>query len=65
MLYSDSKDRISQEGDESMVQSIISVLIVLACGYIGCFMDTAGCIIASAASATGCIVYAILHQKKG
>lgn len=47
-----------------MMQSIISALIVLACGYLGCFLGIAGCILATVASATGCIVYAILHQKK-
>ena len=30
-----------------MKQAIISLLIVLVCGYFGCFLDFAGCIIAS------------------
>lgn len=47
-----------------MMQAIISAIIVLVCGYLGCFLDIVGCILATAASATGCIVYAILHQKK-
>ena len=47
-----------------MVQACISALIVLVCGYFGCFLEMAGCIMASIAAATGCIVYAILQQKK-
>ncbi len=46
-----------------MAQAIISVLIVLVCGYIGCFLGIAYCVLFSIASATGCIVYAI--KKKG
>ncbi len=42
-----------------MLQAFLSGLIVLAAGYLGCFLDLAGCIIASIAAATGCIVYAV------
>ena len=42
-----------------MKQAVCSALIVLVCGYLGCFLDLPGCILATAASATGCIVYAI------
>ncbi|MGI5856428.1 MAG: hypothetical protein ACOX64_08215 [Candidatus Merdivicinus sp.] len=42
-----------------MLQAFLSSLIVLAAGYLGCFLDLAGCIIASIAAATGCIVYAV------
>ncbi len=47
-----------------MKQALISVIIVLVCGYFGCFLDIAGCIIATMASSTGCLVYAILNKKK-
>ena len=47
-----------------MVQALLSVFIVLGCGYIGCFLDIAGCIMASLAAATGCIVYAIKQNNK-
>ena len=48
-----------------MKQAIISTIIVLVCGYFGCFLDIAGCIMATVASATGCIVYAVTANKKG
>jgi len=46
-----------------MKQSIISAIIVLVCGYFGCYLDIAGCILVTVASATGCIVYAILYSR--
>ncbi|MCB7039886.1 MULTISPECIES: hypothetical protein [Eubacteriales] len=46
-----------------MKQAIISALIVLVCGYLGCFLDLAGCIIATTAAATGCVVYALKGHK--
>lgn len=45
-------------------RALISTIIVFICGYLGCFLDLAGCIITTVASATGCIVYAILQNKK-
>ena len=42
-----------------MGQAVVSAVIVLACGYLGCFLGEAGCIMAVAAAMTGCIVYAI------
>ncbi len=47
-----------------MGQALLSGLIVLAAGYLGCFLDLPGCIIASIAAATGCIVYAIKQKKQ-
>ena len=47
-----------------MKQAIISTIIVLICGYFGCFLDIAGCIMATVGSATGCIVYAVTANKK-
>ena len=48
-----------------MKQAIVSTIIVLICGYFGCFLDIAGCIMATVGSATGCIVYAVTANKKG
>lgn len=47
-----------------MKQAILSALIVLVCGYIGGFLGIAGCVMASFASATGCIVYAVNRKNK-
>ena len=47
-----------------MKQAIISTIIVLICGYFGCFLDIAGCIMATVGSATGCIVYAVTANRK-
>ena len=49
---------------KSVGRAIISAIIVLICGYLGCFLDLAGCIITTVASATGCIVYATLQNQK-
>lgn len=49
---------------KSVGQAIVSAIIVFFCGYLGCFLDLAGCIIATIASATGCIVYAVLQNQK-
>ena len=46
-----------------MKQAMISFLVVVVCGYLGCFLDLAGCIIATVGSATACIVYAIKGRK--
>jgi len=46
-----------------MKQAMISFLIVVVCGYFGCSLDLAGCIIATVSSATACIVYAIKGKK--
>ena len=46
-----------------MCQAILSACIVLVCGFLGCFLDIAGCVMASLAAATGCIVYAIRRKK--
>jgi hypothetical protein len=46
-----------------MKQAILSAAIVLVCGYLGCFLDLAGCILATAAAATGCIVYAVRQKR--
>lgn len=44
--------------------AIGSAVIVLVCGYLGgCFLGEAGCIMATAAAMTGCIVYAIRTEK--
>lgn len=42
-----------------MGRAIGSAAIVFMCGYLGCFLGEAGCILAAASAATGCIVYAI------
>lgn len=42
-----------------MIQAILSALIVLVCGFIGCIAGEAFCILLCFTSATGCIVYAI------
>ena len=47
-----------------MAQAIISAIIVVVCGYLGCFLDVAGCIIATIGAATGCVVYAIKSTNK-
>ena len=47
-----------------MLQAVLSAIIVFVCGYLGCFLDLAGCIIATAAASVGCIVFAILHKNK-
>ena len=47
-----------------MAQAIISAIIVVVCGYLGCFLDVAGCIMATIAAATGCVVYAIKCTNK-
>ncbi len=46
-----------------MIQALVSALIVLACGYVGCFLGIAGCVMACCAAATGCIVYAIKKER--
>ena len=46
-----------------MKQAVLSAVIVLICGFLGCFLDLAGCILAAAAAATGCIVYAITQKN--
>lgn len=43
--------------------AIGSAAVVLVCGYFGCFLGEAGCIMATAAAMTGCIVYAIRAEK--
>lgn len=48
-----------------MKQAILSAVIVFVVGYLGCFLDLAGCILATAAAVTGCIVYAIQNNKTG
>ena len=47
-----------------MAQAIISAIIVVVCGCLGCFLDMAGCIIATMSAATGCVVYAIKRTNK-
>ena len=42
-----------------MKQAILSFLLVLVCGYLGCFLNLAGCIVTTVAAATVCIVYRI------
>lgn len=56
------QDKFLWEGNK-VKQAIISALIVLVCGYLGCFLDLAGCIIATTAAATGCVVYALKGHK--
>ncbi|SFP72623.1 hypothetical protein SAMN05216343_1134 [Oscillibacter sp. PC13] len=46
-----------------MKQAVLSALIVLLCGFLGCFLDLAGCILSAAAASTGCIVYAIASKN--
>lgn len=43
--------------------AIGSAAVVLVCGYFGCFLGEPGCIMATAAAMTGCIVYAIRAEK--
>jgi len=47
-----------------MGRAIGSAAVVLLCGYLGCFLGEAGCILATAAAATGCVVYAIDRAKE-
>lgn len=47
-----------------MKQAIISALVVSLCGVLGCFGDLIGMFIATIASATGCIIYAINNNHK-
>lgn len=47
-----------------MGRAIASAVLVLACGYLGCFLGEAGCILAVAAASTGCIVYAVGQRGK-
>jgi len=48
-----------------MLKAICSTLIVLVCGFLGCMLNEAFCILGVASSATGCIVYAIQSKKSG
>ena len=47
-----------------MKKAVLSALIVIAAGYLGCFLDLAGCIMSTVAAATGCIVYSVQDLKK-
>ena len=47
-----------------MKQAILSFLLVLVCGYLGCFLNLAGCIVTTVAAATACIVYSIKNHHK-
>nr|WP_325193324.1 hypothetical protein [uncultured Oscillibacter sp.] len=44
--------------------ALLSVLIVLVSGYLGCFMGIAGCIMATVAAAVGCIVYHLERRQE-
>ena len=41
----------------------LSTLIVLAAGYLGGFLGIGGCIIVTAATAVGCIVYHLERRQ--
>lgn len=47
-----------------MTKALLSALIVVICGYLGCFLDLAGCVIMTVASATACIVYTISSNRR-
>ena len=49
---------------DNRAQAFVSALIVLICGYAGCFLGIAGCVMTSCAAATGCIVYAMKQHKQ-
>lgn len=46
-----------------LLKAILSAILVFAAGWLGCFLDMAGCILGVSAAATGCIVYAIYDSK--
>ncbi|EGJ48307.1 hypothetical protein HMPREF0866_01269 [Ruminococcaceae bacterium D16] len=47
-----------------LFKALLSFFLVLIVGYLGCFLDVAGCILGVSATATGCIVYAIYDSRK-
>ena len=52
-------------GGSAMQKALLSAFIVLVCGFLGGFLGLPGCFMATTASATGCIVYAITSHKEG
>ena len=46
-----------------LLKAIFSAILVFVAGYLGGFLDIAGCILSVSAAATGCIVYAIYDSK--
>ena len=47
-----------------LLKALFSSFLVLIIGYLGCFLDVAGCSLGVSAAATGCIVYAIYDSRK-
>ena len=66
MLIMDFNKRefFTMKGGTVMLKALLSALIVVICGYLGCFLGLAGCIITTVASATACIVYAISSNTR-
>ena len=46
-----------------LLKAILSAVLVFAVGYLGAFLGAAGCLLATVAAATGCIVYAIYDAR--
>lgn len=64
MDYSKREFFPTKKGESAMPKALLSALIVVICGYLGCFLDLAGCIIMTVASATACIVYTISSNRR-
>ena len=45
MDYSKREFFPTKKGESAMLKALLSALIVVICGYLGCFLDLAGCII--------------------